>query len=153
MCLSNGEITYISDNARELLARWFAIRDTRITRLPAALRSLLVTASQVPRRAEFSRFGKLLAIACFPFEQQLCFCLSESIDPLQQSGLTPREMEVLEWLAEGKRNDEIGHILGISAGTIKRHVDHILEKLHVETRTAAARAFHESRPAGRFKRQ
>lgn len=51
--------------------------------------------------------------------------------------LTPREMEVLHWLAEGKRNIEIGLILGISPRTIGKHVENILAKLDVETRTAA----------------
>src|SRR3954452_13406732 len=50
--------------------------------------------------------------------------------------LTKREREVVEWIAAGKRNREIGKILGCSSRTIQKHVQHILEKLHVETRTA-----------------
>jgi DNA-binding CsgD family transcriptional regulator len=63
--------------------------------------------------------------------------------PVQRSPafpkLTPREVEVLKWLAEGKRNGEIGIILGTSGRTVGKHVEHILAKLGVETRTAAAR--------------
>ena len=51
--------------------------------------------------------------------------------------LTPRETEVLRWLAEGKSNGEIGTILGIALGTVKLHVEHILAKLGVENRTVA----------------
>ena len=50
--------------------------------------------------------------------------------------LTKREREVVEWIAAGKRNREIGKILGCSSRTVQKHVQHILEKLHVETRTA-----------------
>ena len=52
------------------------------------------------------------------------------------SPLTKRELEVVEWIAEGKRNREIGEILGCSERTVQKHVQHILEKLHMETRTA-----------------
>jgi DNA-binding CsgD family transcriptional regulator len=50
--------------------------------------------------------------------------------------LTKRELEVVEWIAAGKRNREIGEILGCSSRTVQKHVQHILEKLHLETRTA-----------------
>jgi DNA-binding NarL/FixJ family response regulator len=45
---------------------------------------------------------------------------------------------VLQWLAEGKSNAEIAKILGVAPGTVKLHVEHILAKLGVENRTAAA---------------
>ncbi|MEN3940160.1 helix-turn-helix transcriptional regulator [Prosthecobacter sp. SYSU 5D2] len=53
--------------------------------------------------------------------------------------LTPREREVGRWLCEGKTNEEIAIILGIRAGTVKRHVENVFAKLHVPNRTAAAR--------------
>lgn len=53
-------------------------------------------------------------------------------------GLTARETEVLTWIARGKTNRDIAAILGASTGTVKKHVEHILVKLGVETRTAAA---------------
>jgi DNA-binding CsgD family transcriptional regulator len=52
--------------------------------------------------------------------------------------LTPREAEVMHWIMEGKRDREIAVILGLSPRTVEKHVCHILEKLQVETRTAAA---------------
>ena len=52
--------------------------------------------------------------------------------------LTLREREVLRWLARGKANAEIGEILGISAATVGKHLEHIYPKLGVENRTAAA---------------
>ena len=44
----------------------------------------------------------------------------------------------LGWLARGKSNAEIAEILGISAATVGKHLEHIYPKLGVENRTAAA---------------
>ena len=52
--------------------------------------------------------------------------------------LTAREAEVLHWVARGKTNRDIGDILGASPRTVTKHMEHILPKLGVETRTAAA---------------
>lgn len=53
-------------------------------------------------------------------------------------GLTRREVEVLTWVTDGKTNAEIGEILDTSPRTVQKHLEHIFEKLGVETRTAAA---------------
>ncbi len=60
--------------------------------------------------------------------------------------LTRRERQVLAWVAEGKTNAEIGQILETSMRTIAKHLEHIFEKLGVESRTAAARVVFEMRP-------
>jgi DNA-binding NarL/FixJ family response regulator len=52
--------------------------------------------------------------------------------------LTTREAEVLYWVVQGKTNRDIGDILGASPATVKKHLEHVFEKLGVETRTAAA---------------
>ncbi|MDN8618835.1 response regulator transcription factor [Variovorax ginsengisoli] len=57
---------------------------------------------------------------------------------LAEAALTPRETEVLSWLAKGKTNRDIGDILGTSPRTVNKHLEHIFEKLGVETRAAAA---------------
>jgi HD-GYP domain-containing protein (c-di-GMP phosphodiesterase class II) len=54
------------------------------------------------------------------------------------SGLTEREVEVLQQLAAGHTNKEIAQTLGISARTVQHHSIHIYEKLGVKTRAAAA---------------
>ncbi|PYK49812.1 MAG: hypothetical protein DME51_07450 [Verrucomicrobia bacterium] len=58
--------------------------------------------------------------------------------PLGSLGLATRKAEVLTWIAQGKTNYEIGMILSACTGTICKHVEHILAKLNVENRTAAA---------------
>jgi DNA-binding NarL/FixJ family response regulator len=57
---------------------------------------------------------------------------------LSNAALTPRETEVLSWLAKGKTNRDIADILGMSHRTVNKHLEHIFEKLGVETRAAAA---------------
>lgn len=57
---------------------------------------------------------------------------------LERLGLTPREAEVLAWVAQGKSNGVIGAILGISPRTVQKHLERTFSKLGVESRTAAA---------------
>lgn len=52
--------------------------------------------------------------------------------------LTAREAEVLGWVARGATNAEIASVLHISPLTVRKHLEHIFEKLGVRTRTAAA---------------
>lgn len=52
--------------------------------------------------------------------------------------LTQRESEVLYWVTLGKTSKDIGDILGSSPRTVNKHLEHVYEKLGVETRTAAA---------------
>ncbi len=52
--------------------------------------------------------------------------------------LTAKEAEVLYWVVKGKINRDIGDILGSSPATVKKHLERILAKMGVETRTAAA---------------
>lgn len=52
-------------------------------------------------------------------------------------GLTPRESEVMHWLACAKTDAEIAALLSISPRTVQKHLEHIYVKLGVETRTAA----------------
>ncbi|MBI1175698.1 MAG: response regulator [Sideroxydans sp.] len=52
--------------------------------------------------------------------------------------LTMREAEVLYWVIYGKTNRDIGDILESSHRTVNKHLEHVFEKLGVETRTAAA---------------
>ena len=53
-------------------------------------------------------------------------------------GLTRREIEVLAWVATGKTNAQIAEALSIAPGTVKKHLEHIYEKLGVSSRTDAA---------------
>jgi DNA-binding NarL/FixJ family response regulator len=52
--------------------------------------------------------------------------------------LSPRELELLRLLAKGHRYKEIADELSINIGTVRTHINHIYEKLHVSSRTEAA---------------
>jgi DNA-binding NarL/FixJ family response regulator len=56
---------------------------------------------------------------------------------LERLGISPREAEVLLWMAQGKANHDIATILGCTHATVKKHTVHIFGKLGVETRGAA----------------
>jgi predicted ATPase/DNA-binding CsgD family transcriptional regulator len=62
----------------------------------------------------------------------------EDSPPATLSGLTPREIEVLRLLADGKSDREIAADLFLSPRTVGWHVNHVLTKLDVPSRTAAA---------------
>jgi DNA-binding NarL/FixJ family response regulator len=66
--------------------------------------------------------------------------------------LSAREMEILAHVAEGLSNKEIGARLHISFTTVRTHLMHIYEKLHVRCRTEAAAKYLRANPAGTLTR-
>lgn len=62
----------------------------------------------------------------------------QSREPSLLSVLSKREREVLELVAKGLSNRQIGESLFISEQTVKNHLRNILEKLHLENRVQAA---------------
>jgi DNA-binding NarL/FixJ family response regulator len=71
-----------------------------------------------------------------PSETPAAEPVSAKEDPL--ASLTDREREVLSFLAQGHTNRQIAEALTITPNTVKKHVDHVLQKLGVGTRSAAA---------------
>ena len=70
-----------------------------------------------------------------------------SLPPQQKEAfetLTEREKEVLDLIAQGKKNNEIAEELYISPGTVRVHVHSILHKLDVRDRTQAALLAHKN---------
>ena len=66
-------------------------------------------------------------------------------DPSDTRQLSEREMEILALLAEGFANKEIATRLNISNATVRTHLMHIYEKLHVRCRTEAAAKYLRSK--------
>jgi len=58
--------------------------------------------------------------------------------PRNDYKLTPREMDILRHIAQGKSNKDIASSLGIVDGTVKLHVRAVLKKLNVQSRVQAA---------------
>jgi len=67
--------------------------------------------------------------------------MERELSPIDR--LTPRELEVLRWVSEGKTNWEIGRILSCSTETVKKHLHRAYRKLGVEKRIAAVRYLQE----------
>jgi DNA-binding NarL/FixJ family response regulator len=59
-------------------------------------------------------------------------------DRMARSDLTPREHQILQLVAKGLTNKEIGRVIGISDNTARNHVNNIIGKLEVSDRTEAA---------------
>jgi DNA-binding NarL/FixJ family response regulator len=69
-------------------------------------------------------------------------------DPAGTDQLSGRELEILALVAEGCPNKEIASRLLISSGTVRTHLMHIYEKLHVRCRTEAAAKYLRAQPPG-----
>jgi DNA-binding CsgD family transcriptional regulator len=123
---SDGRIDFATPSARRLIREHFGVAPGH--ELPPALAKWAESGSPTvaPRVAGCSltvdRFGDTVL-------------LEELHDEL---GLTPREREILAWVARGKTNPEIAETLWIAPTTVRRHLEHIYSKLGVHTRTAAA---------------
>jgi DNA-binding CsgD family transcriptional regulator len=150
-----GQVQWMSARARERFATYFGPECAAADALPEPVTRWLrgpadPDASEAVRsRAPLvvTREGRQLVIRFLSRGAEALLALGEryaSIPPdaLRPLGLSRRETEVLAWVTEGKRNGEIATILGASNRTIDKHVERILQKLGVESRTAAAsRAF------------
>jgi pimeloyl-ACP methyl ester carboxylesterase/DNA-binding CsgD family transcriptional regulator len=66
-------------------------------------------------------------------------------DPIPFADLTQRERELLELIAQGRDNDDIARMAGVSNKTVRNHITRIFSKLAVETR---AQAIVRAREAG-----
>jgi DNA-binding NarL/FixJ family response regulator len=62
--------------------------------------------------------------------------------------LTEREAEVLALLAQGYANKEIADKLTVSYDTVRAHLKHVYEKLHVRSRTEAVSKYLQRTPGG-----
>lgn len=56
-------------------------------------------------------------------------------------GLSPREREILQWVAEGLPNKQIASRVGLTDGTVRWHLRRVYHKLRVRSRTEAALTF------------
>jgi DNA-binding NarL/FixJ family response regulator len=71
-----------------------------------------------------------------PEERSAIAAAAASLSP--QDALTRREEEILELIAQGMSNKEIGRTVNLAEGTVKNYVSRIMDKLHARTRTELA---------------
>ncbi|TVR52774.1 MAG: response regulator [Puniceicoccaceae bacterium] len=150
----NGTVQFATRRAWDLLEQYFADWDG--TGLPSDLGGWIGERAEPmirfprPKGSLVARLftdpGNTSANCMVTLEEHLVMI---SPEPLQQLGLTPREAEVLYWLAQGKTSPEIAVILRTALNTVKKHAHNIYAKLGVDNRTAAAaRAFEVIGPQG-----
>lgn len=143
----------MTTRARQWLETYFTNRWRQADTLPETLQDWvrqqqgrLFEQDQFPQPIRpwvIEREGKQLIIRVLSDPYQTVLILRErrtasqpkNLEPL---GLSPREAEVLFWVAQGKTNAEVGSILATSARTVGKHLERIYQKLGVETRTGAA---------------
>ncbi len=114
--------------------------DARLQRCTAQLQHHLATGPvDRPTAFEFDAAGLTIKarLVAPPSHGVAIFALGLGVIRTLPS-LTPREAEVLMWVAHGKTNRDIADILSMSPRTVNKHLEHIYQKLGVETRTAAA---------------
>lgn len=152
---SDGRIVWQTPLARELLGALRALRDDGqhlaepLADWLQAQAVLAATGRQARTGGQpmlLARDGRRVSFALHEpsGDDEWLVVLTESndrgaIDALALAfKLTAREAEVLHWVIQGKTNRDIGEILGTSPKTVTKHLEHVFEKLGVETRTAAA---------------
>jgi DNA-binding CsgD family transcriptional regulator len=155
IALSNsGAVKWITRQAGEILHRYFP-PSKAATALPDLLQqwvgrqlSMFAQLEEVCKLARPLRLqleGRRLTIrfSYCPKVEQLYLLLDEteseqfSVESLQLLGLTKRESEVLFWVAKDKSLVEVAKLLGMSNGTVKKHLEHIYEKFGVQTHLSA----------------
>ncbi|MDR3412733.1 MAG: DNA-binding response regulator [Formivibrio sp.] len=149
IAVASGKLTWRTPLARQLLDKYFGPQDEMApirllewTRLADAARR---EGREIPALLQAEGDRRLLA----SFHDQTgddewLVVLREENDEAELDALigafrlTRREAEVLHWLSLGKTNRDIADILEMSPRTVNKHLEHVFEKLGVETRTAAA---------------
>lgn len=122
--VSGARACFLEGEEPEMLSEAFPVVREGSHYLPPPVQRILLE--------RFVAISNLVNIS-FPVQQQ---------DP---DGLTEREQQVLALIAEGHTNLEIAEQLFLEVGTVKNHVHHILAKLDVPDRQAAARYFQTRR--------
>lgn len=162
----DGRITWATTKARELWRRFYPNEATNEASVPTPVRgwlrdslARLGSGKAPPLDADLTAVmdGTSLLMRLLPSSlggyilalEEGQTSLRPRFRPLPQ--LSDRENEVLQWMVEGKRNNEIAEILNLSPRTVEKHVEAILRDLGVENRaTAIVRAMElAAPPAGR----
>jgi DNA-binding NarL/FixJ family response regulator len=117
------------------------LRQAEATSSGADTEAVSITTGKSEARIRFSYVGTmgpddiLLRIAEADLQEELVL--------KSHFSLSPRESQVLLWIARGKSNRDIAAILGLSPRTVNKHLEQVFTKLGVENRTsAAAHAIH-----------
>jgi DNA-binding CsgD family transcriptional regulator len=152
---AEGNIKWMAQRAWILLSQYFQVSATEQVGLPDRLQQWVrhqirqltqtddIPAPTLPLRLEQDGHQLVIRLIVDRPSEQYLLLLDEqpprtfSATTLEWLGLTKREAEVLFWVAKDKSNKEIAVILNCSDRTVKKHLEHIYEKLGVQTRAGA----------------
>lgn len=123
-----------SDSEEDLLtaikagAAGYIVKDTPFPKLVSAMRDVVSGGAVVSP-----------ALAARLFEVVAHLLRNRDLNSTRRPSLTGREVEILQWIADGRTSREIGEQLYISENTVKNHVRNILDKLGMQSRHEAVR--------------
>ena len=109
-------------------AHGYIVKDTSFPKLVAAMQDVVEGGAVVSP----AMGGKL-------FETVAHLLRNRELNSTRRPALTGREVEILQWIADGRTSKEIGEQLFISENTVKNHVRNILDKLGLRSRHDAVR--------------
>ncbi|HKX74633.1 MAG TPA: response regulator transcription factor [Acidimicrobiia bacterium] len=109
-------------------AAGYIVKDTSFQKLVAAMQDVVNGGAVVSP----AMGGKL-------FETVAHLLRTRDLNATRRPALTGREVEILQWIADGRTSKEIGEQLFISENTVKNHVRNILDKLGLRSRHDAVR--------------
>ena len=137
--LKNTKFLFIvHDGDSELLKFLGELQTLGVIRHDSEIKELIFALDTIARGERYLSKDVISDLRLMPEVQQTEDLLTE---------ITPREREVLYWLAHGQNNKEIASTMILSEKTIKNHITHLLKKLNVTNRTrAAAIAWSEGLP-------
>lgn len=153
----DGQVQLMTQRASQLLTQYFQPSFWQTKNLPENLQCwvnfqiLLTQNSEIhhpslPLRLEQQGKQLIIRFVCDRLQNHYLLLLEEqkiyslSVELLELLGLTRREAEVLFWVVKNKTNAEIAMLLNCSDGTVKKHLEHIYQKLDVQNRVAAVMA-------------
>ena len=128
--------------AIEAGAAGYILKDAPNRQLTNAMRRALEGQSPLNQELALQLIQRLASKTSQPVESPTAPEIGDAASTSLPHKLTPRELEVLGLMAQGKSNQDIAEDLLISRATVKVHVQHIIAKLGVSDRTQAiVRAF------------
>ncbi len=128
--------------AIEAGAAGYVLKDASNRQLINSIRRVLDGESPLNQELALQLIQRLANKTSHPVQSPPTPESSDAASAPQLHKLTPRELEVLGLMAQGKSNQDIAEDLLISRATVKVHVQHIIAKLGVSDRTQAiVRAF------------
>jgi DNA-binding NarL/FixJ family response regulator len=125
LCSRKGVIEFASPSSRALLKNYLEMENGRV---PAAVLGR--------RECRLVHAGRRLHVRVARADSLYVLMLDERDTRIER--LTARERQILEHVALGKENEEIGLEFGIASATVAKHLEHVYRKLGVPNRTAAA---------------